>query len=60
MSQAQDYVKMACNWLPAQCEAMRKQLREKRLQGVADLEQRTIIKVEISRLDYNELCAELA
>lgn len=48
-------VKMDCNWMVADANAMRAQVKAIKLAGVTDIEQRLAIKIDVRLMNYNEL-----
>jgi hypothetical protein len=48
-------VKMDCNWMVKDANAMREQVKAIKLSAVTDKEQRLLIKIEVRAMDYNEL-----
>lgn len=55
MNKLQARERIDCNWVVVESAKMRATLLKQRLQGVESLEERVHIKIEVSKMDWNEL-----
>jgi hypothetical protein len=55
MTRINERTRQDCNWIVPQAAAMRAELMQRRLQGVAGLEERIAVMIEVRAMDYNEM-----